>query len=132
MSTALARAWLVHQAEVVPDTTERLRGLAAPGFDPRALALLDAPLPAAGALPGSAPGDEQVDITLYQPERVEIAATAVAPGLLILADQDFPGWTATVDGAATPIRTADHALRAVYLPAGSHLIRFTYAPLAFR
>jgi uncharacterized membrane protein YfhO len=63
---------------------------------------------------------------------VEIAATTGAPGLLILADQAFPGWEATVDDAPTPILTADHALRAVYLPAGSHTVRFTYAPLAFR
>ena len=130
---ALPRAWLTHRVEVEPDPAARLLRLRNPDFDEAGTALLAAPLPPELVLPAAppAPGADQVTITRYAPEQVDITATSPAPGLLILADQVFPGWTATVDGQPAPILTADHALRAVYLPAGTHTVRFVYQPLSF-
>ena len=130
---ALPRAWLTHQVEVVPDPAARLLRLRNPDFDEAGTALLAAPLPPDQPLPSTppAPGADTVTITRYAPEQVEITADSPAPGLLILADQAFSGWTATVDGQPAPILTADHALRAVYLPAGAHTVRFVYQPLSF-
>ena len=71
-------------------------------------------------------------ITSYRPEAVEISVAAGAPGLLILADQAFPGWAARVDGEPTPIITVDHALRGVYILAGTHQVSFSYEPWPFR
>jgi uncharacterized membrane protein YfhO len=55
-----------------------------------------------------------------------------APGYLVLTDTWFPGWQATVDGAEQPIRRANHALRAVAVPAGRHTVEFRYAPASVR
>ena len=52
----------------------------------------------------------------------------VAAGILVLSDMAFPGWQAQVDGALAPILTVDHALRGLYLPAGTHNIEFSYVP----
>jgi hypothetical protein len=129
---ALPRAWLTHRAEVLPADTVRRR-LRDPAFDPAHTALLEAPLPADQLLPAGAPapGSDQVTILDYQPEQVNISSTSPAPGLLLLSDQAFPGWVATVDGQPAPILTADHALRAVYVPAGHHTVRFAYQPGSF-
>jgi hypothetical protein len=130
---AQPRAWLVHRVEVEPDPAARLLRLRNPDFDEAGAALLAAPLRTALPLPATAPaaGAATVTITRYDPERVEIAAASPAPGLLVLADQVFPGWTATVDGQPAPILTANHALRAVYLPPGAHTVRFVYQPWSF-
>ena len=59
---------------------------------------------------------------------VEIAVTAEAGGLLVLADTDYPGWRATVDGQPARILRANGAFRAVEVPAGGRLVRFEYRP----
>ena len=131
---ALPRAWLVHRAEVVPDSQTRLARLAAPAFDRGGTALLDAPSAAPLNLPASAPppGSDTATITRYAPEDVEIQTESSVASLLILADQAFPGWEAHLDGQVVPILTADHALRAVAVPGGVHVVHFTYAPGSFR
>ena len=60
------------------------------------------------------------------PTHVEVTADAEAPGLLVLADACFPGWTATVDGAPAPILCANVLTRAVELQPGRHVVRFEY------
>ncbi len=129
----LPRAWLTHRVQVEPDPTARPKVLADPAFDAAGTALLDVPLPASDVLPATPPpgGADHVDVTAYAPEQVTIATDSPAPGVLVLADQAFPGWEATVDGQAAPIVTADHALRGVYLPAGAHTVVFTYRPGSF-
>ncbi|HMA34759.1 MAG TPA: YfhO family protein, partial [Chloroflexia bacterium] len=135
----LPRAWLVHTVAVEPDTTRRLQQIYDPALDWRRTAVLDAPLPPAQALAAAGPASvapiasatEAVTITRYAPEQVTIAARSPVPGLLILADQAFPGWEARVDGQPAPIVTADQALRGVYLPAGAHEVQFDYRPLSF-
>jgi hypothetical protein len=59
---------------------------------------------------------------------VTVQARLGRPGYLVLDDLFYPGWKATVDGHAAPIRPADGLLRAVQLPAGLHAVRFNYDP----
>ncbi len=60
------------------------------------------------------------------PDEIVLATEAPSPAVLVLADLAAPGWIVHVDGAAQPLLTADHALRAVALPAGKHEVRFAY------
>jgi hypothetical protein len=132
-SEALPRVWLAHSAEVVPERADLLSRLADPSLPFSTTVLLTQPLPSAQPLPVSpfsAQGDT-VTITNYAPETVEITTHSTAPGMLVLADQYFPGWGATVDDAPAEIVQVDQALRGVYLPAGDHRVRFAYAPPAF-
>jgi hypothetical protein len=129
----LPRAWLVHQAEVQTDAATQPRRLRDAGFAADQTAVINAPLPAQFPLPAAPPpgAADAVTITRYAPETVEIATESAAAGLLILSDQFFPGWEATLDNQATPIFPADHALRSVYVPAGTHTVRFHYSPGSF-
>ena len=129
----LPRAWLTHQVVVETDSARRLDRLTAPTFDGAITAVLDAPLPVDQPLPSVRPGAaDQVTMRRYDPEAVDIASDSPAAGLLILADQAFPGWEATVDNRPVAIHTTDHALRGVYLPAGAHLVQFRYRPASLR
>ena len=130
---ALPRAWIAHALEILPAGADQLARLADPAFDPAQTAILADPLPDGQGLPAvpPLPRSDAVQITRYAPEDVEIAARNSAAGLLVLSDQVFSGWAATLDGRPVPILTADHALRAVYLPAGAHQVRFVYQPAAF-
>src|SRR5207302_10686953 len=39
---------------------------------------------------------ESVAVVRYEPQRVELRATLDRPGLVILADTDYPGWHLTI------------------------------------
>ncbi len=64
----------------------------------------------------------------YDNNRVAIKATAQADGLLVLADQYFKGWEATVDGVPAPVQRVNHFMRGVPVTAGEHEVVFTFAP----
>jgi hypothetical protein len=50
------------------------------------------------------------------------------PTTLIRRETYMPGWSAAVDGHATPIRQYDTDFQAVTVPRGTHLVTFGYAP----
>ncbi len=57
-----------------------------------------------------------------------MTVTSDAPGYLVLTDAYYPGWSATINGSATPIQRADVMFRAVSIPAGTSAVVFEYRP----
>src|SRR5262245_25849913 len=70
-------------------------------------------------------------ITEYLPNRVEVHVEGDAPGFLVLTDVWYPGWVCTVDDEPVPIYRANHAFRAVEVPAGAHDVVFRFEPGSF-
>jgi uncharacterized membrane protein YfhO len=66
------------------------------------------------------------------PDQVELQASLSLPGWVVLADTFYPGWTATIDGVATPIYPVDLLFRGVFVPPGTHRILFRYEPPVLR
>jgi uncharacterized membrane protein YfhO len=66
------------------------------------------------------------------PDQVELMASLVNPGWVVLADTFYPSWIATIDGVAATIYPADLLFRAVFVPAGTHRIVFRYQARALR
>jgi hypothetical protein len=85
------------------------------------------PRPAAGAKRSFVVARLAVDLA----ERVAADVNSDAAGILVLADLNYPGWTASVDGHPAPILAADGYLRAVALSPGAHRVEFRYRPLSF-
>ena len=73
--------------------------------------------------------DGSAAITEYNLNDVTIT-TSGGGGLLVLSDQYYPGWHATVDGDEADIVRTDVALRGVCVPAGEHTVRFDFRPLS--
>jgi Bacterial membrane protein YfhO len=61
-----------------------------------------------------------------QAEHVILNCQATQPGYAVLLDEWTHGWTATVDGIATPIERADVLARALPVAAGEHRIEMRY------
>ena len=82
-----------------------------------------------GAPSGSgAVGVGSTSIRDYAANRVHIDVAASAPAYLVLFDAWFPGWRVQVDGVDARLFRADHAFRAVWVPAGRHAVEFHYRP----
>jgi hypothetical protein len=65
------------------------------------------------------------------PDRLVIGAHLGGPGLVMIADTYYPGWSAWVDGVPAPVNPADLLFRAVFVPAGTHVIELRYRSLPF-
>lgn len=60
----------------------------------------------------------------------------VRPGVVVLCDQFYPGWTLEVETAGEEPRMAailrtNRVMRAVKLPAGRHRLIYRYRPMSF-
>lgn len=123
---ALPRAFVVGDAQVA-DPRAMLARMARDDFDALHTALVESE---AARLEGGV--SRPVQILEYAPERVIIHASGETPGLLVLTDQCYPGWQVTVDDKPSPIYCADYIFRAVRLPPGEHVVRFSYRPQSVR
>ncbi|HEY1189446.1 MAG TPA: YfhO family protein, partial [Gemmata sp.] len=78
---------------------------------------------------GARPGTARVVGTGANHVTVELDGSA---GWLVLSEVWFPGWTCRVDGAEVEVVRANHAFRAVPVPAGARGAEFRFAPRSYR
>lgn len=74
---------------------------------------------------------ENVQFEKYCSDEVRLKAKLDAPGLIVIADTYYPGWTATVDGKPAPIYRANRAMRAIPASAGEHEVVMTFRSVPF-
>ena len=125
---ALPRAFVVFRARCADDATAP-RLLRARALDVRQEVLLAG---CAEPPPAGPPGAGSVDIVESLPARVRLVTVTDAPAWLVLGDTWYPGWRARVDGAQATLWRANHAFRAVRVPAGRHEIEMRFASDALR
>jgi hypothetical protein len=124
--TALPRVFVPEHAEVVNDRARRLALLGSRSFDPRKVVYLES----REAIP-AVETEGTAEIASEEPTRVALDVVMRSPGFVMLADMWDPGWKARVGGRETPVLRADHALRAVEVPAGTSRVEFRYEPAGF-
>ena len=132
-SDYLPRAYVVTDARSFTSERDVMSALNSPGFDPSRSVILEGATPEAarqGDIATVGDVSSKVDVLTYEPENVAIEAEAARSGYLVLADTYYPGWEARVDGELTPIYRANYLFRAVPLPAGRHVVEFSYHPLS--
>lgn len=127
---ALPRAYVAGAVQSFPDREGVFEALESEAFVPGTVVYTEsAPT---GPLPDTPGPAGTADIASYTPNEVRVAVHAARAGALVLSDAFFPGWTATVNGAAAEIFPAYYAFRGVLVPAGESEVVFTYFPWTFR
>jgi hypothetical protein len=126
---ALPRAYVVGAVEVA-DGDAAIARLLAPEFDPRTTAVLAEPLPSGVSIEAGATAT--VQWVEREVDRFTLRVSADRPGLLVVLDNWYPAWRATVGGREVPVLRANHAFRAVPVAAGEQVVTFEYTPAALR
>jgi hypothetical protein len=84
------------------------------------------------ALPPQAGESVKVVTAESGPQRTVLDVNLKAPGIVVLAEIDYPGWKLTIDGKPAPILRANRAMRGAAVEAGSHRLVYTYEPRSFQ
>ena len=108
-----------------------------PRFDVGRAALFDTAAavptqPVPGQLP--TPLDLTARVTRYAPGGVDLALSGPAPAgaSLIVSENYYPGWTATVDGRPAPVGRVDYLLTGVGLPAGARTVSLRFVSTRYK
>ena len=129
---ALGTAWFVGSVKSVSSPDEEIAAINAPGFDPKAVAVIDQTkfktktnlYNTAGATARTAD---------WRSNRLTYDVTTPGPGLLVMSEVYYPkGWVATIDGQPAELLRADYALRAVEVPEGKHTVVLSFEPESFK
>ena len=130
--SVLPRAYLVYAAEVVDSPEQSLAHTLDPAFDAHRSVVLET-IPATWTPPTSTiSASPQVEFSARQATTIELTVATPVPALLVLLETYAEGWHATIDRQPTPIYRANHAFRAVVVPAGQHTVAFAYTPPLLR
>lgn len=123
----MPRAYVAYQARLAADPSEEAVQVARRDFDPHREIVLGRDGAADFlAIENRNRPHGAARIVSHQRHHVVVEAEAAAAGVLVLGDTYFPGWSATVDGVAAPIRPVNLAQRGVPLAPGRHRIEFRY------
>ncbi len=68
----------------------------------------------------------------YKLNEIELIFETTAPSWLVTSEVFYPGWKAALDGKEVEIFKANHAFKSLFLPKGSHRVRFYYFPGTFK
>ncbi len=74
----------------------------------------------------------EIEIRGYGEHAVSFVSRSDTESLVIMTDTIHSGWRARMDGQPVPVLTANLALRAIPVPAGSHAIDLTFSPQSYR
>ena len=121
--TALPRAWVAHHVVLATSEDEAEHLTMAPATGLRTTVVLDRAVPAE-----SCTDTAGVAFTAIDEQHLRLDATLACAGVLVLSDNWYPGWHATLDGKPAAVLRADTAIRAVAVPAGSHRVEMRYLP----
>lgn len=124
---AYPRAWSPRSIAAVPDAATAEALLLARGGDLARMSVVENPTEAMLAAGGSA----TASVTHEGWNELRLRVRADGPAVVVVSDQFYPGWEATVGGRPTEIRPANLAMRAVAVPDGEHELVFRYRPRIF-
>lgn len=120
-----SRAWLTRTVLPVAGEVEALQTMAG-GFDPVQGVLIEPAAQDLVRLSQAGTIDGTVKITDFTRNRVAVAVDSSAAGVLVLAEAWYPGWRAEIDGVPAEVFPANAWMRGVAVPAGSHLVVFSF------
>jgi hypothetical protein len=124
----LPRAWFVDSVGVEPNRRALAEMLRDGTFNPRSVAMLDAPLTTA-VQPGSG---ASARVTARTNQSLSLAVEATGNAFLVVSEVFYPEWQASIDGKPVTTHRTNFLLRGIEVPPGKHTLTFTFVSNGFQ
>jgi hypothetical protein len=123
---AFPRGWAVHTIKIAPDEDRGAVMVREGDFDLRTTAVMTENPPQLDTC-GT---PDMVGPVSESPQQVSVEVRMMCTGMLIVSDNFYPGWSASLDGKHARIWQTDTSFRGVVVPAGEHRVVMAYRPLS--
>lgn len=114
------------------DATEAFARVTSADFDPLEEVVIVSEEPDPAPVVGDPPTPGRVVTAQPRPDHFRVNVQRDEPGYVVLNQNHFPGWRATVNGTDTPIVRANSTFMAVAVPAGASEVVFRFESGAIR
>ena len=121
----LPRVWTVHSLRAAADDPHAVAMILDGTLDPAREAIISGSQPSLQACPEP----DRVSNSHFNLQSLQVNVEMSCRGLLLVSDNWYPGWSASVDGNSATILKADTTIRALVLEKGSHTVTMSYRPL---
>ena len=133
----LPRVWSVNRVTKANNLDEAFSRLENPFFDPRKEAILEEepdyflPSPLLGPAISGSDDPDTLHFQQLSRNRFRVDREGTSPTFLVVSQNWYPGWTATVNGAPRPIKRTYGVLMGIFVDSGTSEVQFTYRPTYF-
>lgn len=132
----LPRAWFAKRIILKPQWSEALSAVRAQSAEVGQTAFVEQSGPAGFAANinscAAQAQNDSIQYTRLGADRFSVAAHTSCPTLLVVSENWFPGWRASLNAKPTPVRRVDGSIMGVYVEAGDSKIEFQYRPSHFK
>lgn len=124
---ANGNAWFVKKLKFVPDEDAEI--LALKSVSTKQTAVLNKKYRAELNMPITTDSTAEIKLLKYNPEKLTYQSQNAQPGFAVFSESYYPhDWQVTIDGKPAKIYKVNYSLRGLKVPAGQHIIRFTFEP----
>ena len=127
---AFGNAWFVDRISYVDNANAEIDAVGK--IDLRHEAVADSKFKDALGEPATHQSTAVVTLKKYEPNELTYTVDSQKGGIVVFSEIYYPGWTATVDGAATPVGRVNYILRAINVKPGKHTVVLTFKPASVK
>ena len=127
---AFGNAWFVDRISYVDNANAEIDAVGK--IDLRHEAVADSKFKDALGEPAAHQSTAVVTLKKYEPNELTYTVDSQKGGIVVFSEIYYPGWTATVDGAATPVGRVNYILRAINVKPGKHTVVLTFKPASVK
>ena len=127
---AFGNAWFVDRISYVDNANAEIDAVGK--IDLRHEAVADSKFKDALGEPAAHQSTAVVTLKKYEPNELTYTIDSQKGGIVVFSEIYYPGWTATVDGAATPVGRVNYILRAINVKPGKHTVVLTFKPASVK
>lgn len=124
---ALGNAWFVDDVQYVDNANEEIEAIH--GLDPLETAVVDKRF-AEIIKPVAADSAASIQLVTYEPNYLKYEVDSKNGGTVVFSEIYYPGWRSSIDGQEVSHGRANYIFRAMNVPAGKHVIEFSFDPLS--